>query len=270
VTTVNGEGSAHFWHLKEYCRYISRGTCICGAVRFFANDPMDKEQLQLAEHYNRKKGKEGSGHTAALPKKEGKTMTKQEEHSAPTFPIEVSHNAGPLSPAKKGPPGKSAEDLLKMRELWGKKCLTCTSAYEVEGVRYCPVKRCPSRIPEKLRPPYRLKGKSKPEFHRSFKVQAPPATEETPPEPVEPPPRKFIILKPGEKYEPPPPPEEETECRIFSCAHCGDKFGTREKVFDHIKLCHGPKFPAFNESWPWPVKIAWLLIFSKLAGKVIL
>ena len=59
---MNGNG--HHWRIKSYVKHISRGTCDCGAVRFFAND-FSKESVKLVEDYNRKEGKEGSGHMVA-------------------------------------------------------------------------------------------------------------------------------------------------------------------------------------------------------------
>ena len=54
-------GNGHHWIIESYVEYVSRGTCKCGAVRFFAND-FSKESSKLAEDYNKKEGKEGSGH----------------------------------------------------------------------------------------------------------------------------------------------------------------------------------------------------------------
>ena len=56
---MNSNG--HHWSLKAYVKYISRGTCDCGAIKFFAND-CSEESLKLAEDYNKSEGKEGSGH----------------------------------------------------------------------------------------------------------------------------------------------------------------------------------------------------------------
>ena len=52
-------GAGHNWGvLVQYERYVSRGQCDCGAVRFFANG-IDKDILERAELLNSKKGKEG-------------------------------------------------------------------------------------------------------------------------------------------------------------------------------------------------------------------
>jgi len=58
------EKNSHHWVIESYVEYVSRGTCKCGAVRFFAND-FSKESIELAEDYNKKEGKEGSGHMVA-------------------------------------------------------------------------------------------------------------------------------------------------------------------------------------------------------------
>lgn len=57
MNTKNG----HYWVIEPHVKYISRGTCKCGAVRFFANE-ISKEAISLAEKYNREEGKEGHGH----------------------------------------------------------------------------------------------------------------------------------------------------------------------------------------------------------------
>jgi len=60
-TKEKSQANSHRWRIESYVRYVSRGTCECGAVRFFA-DVIDKEALKLAEHYNKSEGKEGQGH----------------------------------------------------------------------------------------------------------------------------------------------------------------------------------------------------------------
>jgi len=49
---------AHHWHLKHYEHCVSRGTCQCGAIRFFADD-LGKDVLKRVEEINRAQGKEG-------------------------------------------------------------------------------------------------------------------------------------------------------------------------------------------------------------------
>lgn len=51
-------GAGHYWKLRPYERYISRGQCECRAVRFFS-DNIAKENIARAEFLNKKKGKEG-------------------------------------------------------------------------------------------------------------------------------------------------------------------------------------------------------------------
>ena len=51
-------GGGHHWHLNHYEKYISRGTCACKAVSFFA-DTLDKEILSRVDLLNKKKAKEG-------------------------------------------------------------------------------------------------------------------------------------------------------------------------------------------------------------------
>ena len=52
------EGHSHHWQLAPYERYISRGTCGCGAVWFFA-DNEDKRAQERVDLLNSKKSKEG-------------------------------------------------------------------------------------------------------------------------------------------------------------------------------------------------------------------
>jgi hypothetical protein len=59
------------------------------------------------------------------------------------------------NPGVSAPPKTRKERLNEVRKLRGKRCLTCTTSYLYESVRYCPVKSCPSHIPKANRPPYR-------------------------------------------------------------------------------------------------------------------
>lgn len=92
-TDMKDNGSrSHYFVLEPYEQYISRGTCDCGAVKFFAND-MSKESRQLADHYNREKGKEGNGH-----------MVTQEANMAgrnePSSVVTVANQEAPPVPPK--------------------------------------------------------------------------------------------------------------------------------------------------------------------------
>jgi len=60
-TKEKSKANGHNWRIESHVRYVSRGTCKCGAVRFFA-DVIDKEAVKLAEDYNKSEGKEGQGH----------------------------------------------------------------------------------------------------------------------------------------------------------------------------------------------------------------
>ena len=55
------KGINHHWVIRHFVRNVSRGTCDCGAVRFFVND-FSKESIELIEYYNKREGKEGQGH----------------------------------------------------------------------------------------------------------------------------------------------------------------------------------------------------------------
>ena len=80
-------GNNHYWILKPYVKYISCGTCECGAVRFFAND-FSKEVIELVEHYNKSEGKEGRGHmvTAEAIKSETPEVEKENSDLSPVPP----------------------------------------------------------------------------------------------------------------------------------------------------------------------------------------
>jgi len=52
------EGHSHYWRLIPYERYISRGTCDCGAIWFFA-DTHEGKVFERINFLNIKKGKEG-------------------------------------------------------------------------------------------------------------------------------------------------------------------------------------------------------------------
>jgi len=82
-------GAGHTWKLEPYERYISRGTCDCGAVKFFAND-ISRESIEKAELINKRRGKEGEqpGRAVAralatkednIIKKEATAMLEQDE-----------------------------------------------------------------------------------------------------------------------------------------------------------------------------------------------
>lgn len=49
----------HHWQLVKEEPGIAKGTCGCGAVRFFVDDPSDKEKMERANLLNKKHGKEG-------------------------------------------------------------------------------------------------------------------------------------------------------------------------------------------------------------------
>jgi len=95
--------NGHHWTIENHVRYISRGTCKCGAIRFFANN-FSKEAIELAKQYNEKEGKEGLGHMD----KENEPV-KPEEPAAATEDV-VERGKGWYQAHKK----EMIEDLISM------------------------------------------------------------------------------------------------------------------------------------------------------------
>ena len=115
----------HKFNLAPYERYISKGVCKCGAVKFAADvviNQRDINNLILAKvrELNEREGKAG------MPDLQTDTIT----HDVKTI-------------------------LNEARKLRGKKCLTCEYAYDHEETHYCSLVICPSCIPRKVRPPFR-------------------------------------------------------------------------------------------------------------------
>ena len=77
--------TAHHWHIKRHERFVEKGVCACGAIKFFAND-FCSEALKTAEDYNKKYGKPGSpNYHNEIKNKEIKTV-KQETKLPPIPP----------------------------------------------------------------------------------------------------------------------------------------------------------------------------------------
>ncbi|MDP2731051.1 MAG: hypothetical protein Q8O55_11310 [Dehalococcoidales bacterium] len=76
-------GSGHHWMIVHHVQYISRGTCKCGAVSFFANS-ISKEAIELAGQYNKSEGKEGRGHMVTTEAIKSETPEVEKENSDPS------------------------------------------------------------------------------------------------------------------------------------------------------------------------------------------
>ena len=121
-------GNDHHWMIVHHVQYISRGTCKCGAVRFFANS-ISKEAIELAEQYNKSEGKEGRGHMVTAEAIKSKTPEVEKENSDPS----------PVPPRPKGKRqlGQYFEDnkvailqdyqSLKLKEFLAKWHMTSTT-----------------------------------------------------------------------------------------------------------------------------------------------
>jgi len=85
VCGITGQG--HQWDCQPYCRGISRGTCGCGAVRFFATTLYYPEAQKLLDHYNAKHGRPGKAYGGPpiiknIPKNIPQEIKKEEKMTA--------------------------------------------------------------------------------------------------------------------------------------------------------------------------------------------
>ena len=98
-------GQGHDWKCSNFVKYVDRGTCDCGAVRFFPNE-LGEFAYKQAEIYNQKYGKPGQVYKG-LPvvKKEGKnmveTMTASQETPNPDTPHDIKSGLPPVPPRPK-------------------------------------------------------------------------------------------------------------------------------------------------------------------------
>ena len=98
VTICSINGAGHHWRLESYEKYISRGTCDCGAVKFFSND-FSMESIVRAELLNKKHEKGGK----AMPVfKSNQLLEKQEADSTKEHQVASQSTMPPVPPKPEG------------------------------------------------------------------------------------------------------------------------------------------------------------------------
>jgi len=249
------DGQPHHWMIYPYERYVSRGVCDCGAVRFFANNE-SKISLQRAAELNEKKGKKGSGHEIKLPagivestvEKEDIIMEKEEAGRAKLPPVPLKKDYTLYNTEEKKLIAQEAEKNGRKavgmkygvpgRVLWGWVHVFCRGLNRRDKTSTPAISATPSRAAEVLGA----------KLHEE--VSAPP---------------------------PAPPPETDTgteipeaEARQEPEASTRTASATNDPIF-RIKLIFPvnisvlPRLPEFNPKWKKEVQVEWFHIYRDLA-----
>ena len=246
--------TAHHWRLERHERFVEKGTCACGAVRFFAND-FCKEAIETADDYNKKHSKTGDPEYHNVIKKEEIKTVKQTLPPIPPRTEIKGDNKIALHKYYMDNKVAIITDFNALgekdtRERWG----ITESGWRTLRAHLMPDK---FQLPDWAKP--KPAGKIKRECHKKEKAvkETVPATEATAP-----------------ATEPHPLIEEDELCKQaqlyksedrgwYKTANLADKTPEQQENRYQRSL---PAFPAFNDNWPEKVQSTWLVVYQELAG----
>ncbi len=218
------DGGAHRWKITSYCRGIGRGTCDCGAIRFFAN-VIDRHYIDLVKNYNKKYGKPGRLYKSP-PRYISPEIKKEIKEMKPNL------NELPPIPPK---PDVSALDLFQARKELGK----YYDAHEMEIINdYRNLGAAAAKKRWGLSSCKHLKLLKKYNFlHKSVPVHESKKTAEP-------------LITATEKNR----AEKLTQLSspvFFKCSRCGAIFPSVKEIDDHFIICQPSKGQKIIPCWRW-------------------